>query len=79
MTRHYFLMAAMLAASFYISACSPVNSMEPFDDKQAAIVARGMYPRYFMDPRFRGDDTEKRVISSPVPTRGSTNNSAASE
>lgn len=27
-----------------LTACSPVNSMAPFDDKQAAIVAKSMLP-----------------------------------
>jgi len=28
-----------LLAAGLVSACSPINSMAPFDDKQAAIVA----------------------------------------
>jgi hypothetical protein len=31
--------------SLLTSACSPVNSMAPFDDQQAAIVAKSMAPR----------------------------------
>lgn len=38
---HLSLLAGML---FFMTACSGVNSMEPFDDKQAAIVASAMLP-----------------------------------
>ena len=36
---------ASLCLTFLMSACSPVNSVAPFDDKQAATVARDMMPR----------------------------------
>lgn len=27
----------------YLAACSPINSVAPFDDKQAAVLAKEMY------------------------------------
>lgn len=40
--KKYYYVFALLTSSYFTSACSPVNSMEPFDDKQAAIVAQSM-------------------------------------
>lgn len=37
-------MMLMILFSLLTNACSPVNSMAPFDDQQAAIVARSMMP-----------------------------------
>ncbi len=38
---HLFALTGMV---LLMNACSGVNSMEPFDDKQAAIVASSMLP-----------------------------------
>lgn len=43
--KKYYYVFALLTTSYFTSACSPVNSMEPFDDKQAAIVAQSMMSR----------------------------------
>jgi hypothetical protein len=32
----------IVTVSVLQTACSPINSMAPFDDKQAAIIARSM-------------------------------------
>lgn len=40
--KYKIVLPAILAS--LTSACSPVNSMAPFDSHQAAIVARSMYP-----------------------------------
>lgn len=47
MTKNYFIFVSAVTASFLLNACSPVNSVAPFDDKQAAIVARSMMPPTF--------------------------------
>jgi hypothetical protein len=35
---------ALISITLLTTACSPINSMAPFDDQQAAIVARDMMP-----------------------------------
>lgn len=44
MTIRSFSMLMLTIMGFYLTACSPINSMAPFDDKQAAIVAASMMP-----------------------------------
>lgn len=36
----------LMIIALLLDACSPVNSMAPFDDKQAAVVAKAMRPRH---------------------------------
>lgn len=31
--------------SLCLGACSPINSVHPFDDEQAAIIAKSMLPK----------------------------------
>jgi hypothetical protein len=53
MLKRYSYVFLLIALTKQLTACSPINSIEPFDDKQAAILAKEMYPNAYSKKKAR--------------------------
>lgn len=53
MLKRYSYFILLLSVAQLLTACSPINTIEPFDDKQAAILAKEMYPNAYSKKKAR--------------------------